>query len=481
MRRNRWVKLAQLVPWKQVQKCYAKGLAGTGMGAPAKSARIAFGALLIKERLGISDEETVEQIIENPYLQYFLGLHVYTESQLFDASMMVHFRKRFTAEDFGTINEQIVSEALEAKQEFRETEVGNNCVQVPPLNKGKLLVDATCAPADITYPTDLNLLNEAREKTERVIDRLYAPIKQAVKKPRTYRRKARKIYLQSAKSKKLTAKKCRTAIGKQLRFIRRNLKSIDTLIESGASMCSLSTCDYKSLLVVNTLYAQQLEMYETRTHRVDDRIVSISQPHVRPIVRGKASAKVEFGAKLSVSCVEGYTFVDHLSWDSFNESTDLIPQIEAYHERFGHYPESVHADAIYRTRANRKYCKDHDIRISGPALGRPPKQTEQNKEILKALKAQAAQDERDRIPIEGKFGNAKRRGGLALIMAKLANTSVSVINIAFIVMNLDTALRRILLRLFYAPACFKKYIPVSLNCFYIAYNKMMFPTRFSCA
>ena len=86
MRRNRWVKLAQLVPWKQVQKCYAKGLAGTGMGAPAKSARIAFGALLIKERLGISDEETVEQIIENPYLQYFLGLHVYTESQLFDAS-----------------------------------------------------------------------------------------------------------------------------------------------------------------------------------------------------------------------------------------------------------------------------------------------------------------------------------------------------------------------------------------------------------
>ena len=72
---NRWVKLAGLVPWEKIEACYRQSLEGTAMGAPAKSARIAFGALIIKERLGVTDEETVEQITENPYLQYFLGLH----------------------------------------------------------------------------------------------------------------------------------------------------------------------------------------------------------------------------------------------------------------------------------------------------------------------------------------------------------------------------------------------------------------------
>jgi hypothetical protein len=84
--------------------------------------------------------------------------------------------------------------------------------------------------------------------------------------------------------------------------------------------------------------------------------VSISQPHVRPIVRGKAGVPMEFGAKISVSLVEGYTFIDRMSWDNFNESGELIEQIEQYRQRFGCYPESVHAGRIYRTRDNLKYC-----------------------------------------------------------------------------------------------------------------------------
>ena len=71
---NRWCRLAEMVPWDEVESCYADKLSATGIGAPAKSGRIAYGALLIKERLGITDEETLEQISENPYLQYFLGL-----------------------------------------------------------------------------------------------------------------------------------------------------------------------------------------------------------------------------------------------------------------------------------------------------------------------------------------------------------------------------------------------------------------------
>lgn len=145
--------------------------------------------------------------------------------------------------------------------------------------------------------------------------------------------------------------------------------------------------------------------------------------HVRPIVRGKASASTEFGAKLSVSLVNGIARVDHLSWDNFNESTDLQTQVETYRKRFGYYPESVHADKIYRTRENRKFLKDRDIRMSGPPLGRPPVIADLNERRL--AQSQCHQDELDRIPIEGKFGQGKRRFSLNRILAKLPETSAS--------------------------------------------------------
>ena len=78
---NRWVKLAKQIPWQEIEDLYASSLSGSGKGAPALSVRIAFGAMLIKEKLGLSDEETVEQIRENPYLQYFLGLKQYEDKQ----------------------------------------------------------------------------------------------------------------------------------------------------------------------------------------------------------------------------------------------------------------------------------------------------------------------------------------------------------------------------------------------------------------
>ncbi len=97
---------------------------------------------------------------------------------------------------------------------------------------------------------------------------------------------------------------------------------------------------------------------------------SISQPHVRPIVRGKAAAKTEFGMKLSISVVDGISLPERMSWNAYNEGCDLVRDIERYRERYGRYPESVHADKIYRTLANRQWCKERDIRLSGVPLGR---------------------------------------------------------------------------------------------------------------
>ena len=445
---NRWVKLAELIPWEEVETTYAEQFSSE-MGAPAKPFRMALGSLIIKEKLGTSDDETVEQIRENPYLQYFLGLSEYQDAAPFDSSMLVHFRKRLGLELIAEVNEAVVRsmgvsapappEAKPSSEESDNTDNTDNHDDDPPPNQGQLILDATCAPADIRYPTDLGLLNEARKASEAIIDQLYAQVREPLEfnKPRTYRKLARKAYLAVAKKRKPGAKLRRKGIRQQLNYLARNLSHIETLIAAGASLALLSRRQYRLLLVIHELHRQQLEMYETKTHRVDDRIVSLTQPHVRPIVRGKAGVPVEFGAKLSVSCVQGCVFLDVLSWDNFNESTHLEQQVEAFHARLGHYPESVHADQIYRTRANRTFCKANHIRLSGPPLGRP----QADPTVQAQLKQQAREDEALRVAIEGKFGQAKRRFSLARIMAKLAETAQAAIAITFLVLNLERSLR----------------------------------------
>ena len=105
------------------------------------------------------------------------------------------------------------------------------------------------------------------------------------------------------------------------------------------------------------------------------------------------------------------------------------------------YPQSVHADKIYRNRENLRYCRKHGIRLSGPPLGRPRKATPENQAELKAAQRLTRQDELDRIPVEGKFGQGKRRFGLGRIMAKLAGTSATVITLNILVMNLEKLLK----------------------------------------
>ena len=446
---NRWVKLTNLIPWDDFEELYSEQFSDD-MGAAALPFRVALGALIIKERLRITDREAVEQIKENPYLQYFLGFSAFKHDAPFDASMYVHFRKRISDEILSQVNEAVIEKSLARDKDVSSTtEAPDN--DDPPKNRGKLIIDATCTPADIRYPTDLSLLNEAREKTERIIDVLWEHRKGDCglkKKPRTYRRRARKDFLAIIKQQKDKNLTCRKGIRKQLHYLKRNLEHIEKLSRF-VPLRVLSKFLYRSLLVIHEVYRQQKEMYENKTHRIPDRIVSITQPHVRPIVRGKAGKKVEFGAKISASSCMGYSTVDRISWDAYNESGDLIGQAEKYRKRFGHYPASIHADKIYRNRDNRKWCKKHDIRLSGPSLGRPLKITEQNHKEIKHQKALVRQDELDRIDIEGRFGHSKRKYGLGRVMAKLTDTSASVISLVFLVMNLEKILRDLFWLIFY--------------------------------
>lgn len=439
---NRWVVLSKQIPWQKIELEYERNFHGSDTGNVAKSARVALGALIIKERLGLTDRETVLQIQENPYLQYFLGFSEYEDKEPFDHTLMVHFRKRFNKETLAKINEMIVLDVKASQDAQKAVQESRSDDDPPAKNQGKLIMDATCTPADITYPTDLKLLNEAREKTEQIIDVMHAPFIGKRKKPRTYRQRARQDYLALAKQKKPGPHKIRKAIRKQLGYLGRNLKTIEAMAQKDL-LKLLDKRLYRLLLVIQELYRQQLQMYRDRRHIIADRIVSLYQPHVRPIVRGKVKSPVEFGAKMSVSLVNGFSFVDTLRWDAFNESGDLVSQVEAYRRRFGFYPASVHVDKIYRTRDNRRFCKKHGIRLSGPPLGRPKQITEAHKTEMTQLRRQRRQDARDRNPIEGKFGQGKRRFTLNRIMARLAETSEAVIMVSFIVMNLEKILSSI--------------------------------------
>src|SRR5690625_3552541 len=455
---NRWVVMASLIPWAEVEIEYVKRLGDPNQGSRAFPVRLALGSLIIKEKLGLSDEETVLSITENPYLQYFIGLHEFQEEAPFDASSMTHFRKRFDADFINDLNESIVQKQQETSSQKRsKNDPPDNDGGTPSsgsstqpkrgqssLNQGKLLLDATCAPSDITYPTDVGLLNEAREKLEGIIDTLHLPLVGKQRKPRTYRRKARKQYLSLSKQRKLGMAKIRKGIHHQLGYVRRNLKHVAKLA-SIIGFQTLSKKQYRDLLVIQELYRQQAIMFETKSSSIEDRIVSISQPHVRPIVRGKTNARVEFGAKLSVSVVDGYAFLDVLSWDSYHEGKGLRESVEKYKARYGYYPEAVLADTIYRTRENRTYCKERGIRLSGPKLGRPSK----DKQINAEQKRIERQDASERNEIEGKFGEGKRRYGLGLISACLQQTSETAISLSLLLMNIGKILRDSFLAFFF--------------------------------
>lgn len=186
-------------------------------------------------------------------------------------------------------------------------------------------------------------------------------------------------------------------------------------------------------------------MYDNRVHSVPDRIVSVSQPFVRPIVRDKAGKPVEFGAKLNISVVDGWTRLEYSSFDAYNETGNLEEIVERFREREGHYPKRILADKLYRNRNNLGYCKEKGIRLSGPALGRPGKGEQRDKR-------QDYLDECERVEVERRFSLAKRKCGMGLVTAKLRETVSHVLAMSILVLNLRK-IQRALLRLWLDFLC----------------------------
>ena len=474
---NRWVRMAEIMPWGYIEEIYVRNLSEE-TGRPALSSRIAFGSIFIKEHEKLSDEGTVQELQENPYMQYFLGLHEFHSEPLFEPSMMVHFRKRFPVEEVAKINEYICTgkwpEEQRSVDRNDKEEPSDDEQPLPPVgaagetespstpekqsrgaerntskkkqkqqkkqkkNRGKLLMDATVAPADIKYPTDIDLLNKCREHLETAIENLWEEVPHTGHKLPYSAKKARKSYLKLAKSKKWTQAKCRKAIGEQLNYVELAAKRLETLKAQVPDFTQRFPRWLRDRLdVIPLVYAQQKEMFDNNTHVCKDRIVSLEQPHVRPIQRGKRPNPTEFGQKLHLSVVDGYTYLEQTSWSNFNEGGDLKATVEDYLRKFGCYPAAVLADKIYQTRANKLFCSGLGIRLSGLPLGR-----RKASETDAKLQRQMHRDSCERNAIEGRNGNAKRRFGLDLIMAKLDETAKTEAALIILAMNASARLAR---------------------------------------
>jgi IS5 family transposase len=430
---NRWVTLAQVVPWELFANQYIS-LMNTKHGRPGISPRIILGALIIKHKENLSDEKTIQAIQENVYMQFFVGLEGFQTHKVFDSSLFVTIRKRIGKKSFDLLNEELIR-SLSKKNDARNVSKKADDDINPP-NKGKMQADATVADQYITFPTDAKLLNSSRKKLDEMIDKLYQYGDKDMIKPRTYKNILNTAFLNYSKKKNKKKSLHRKMNRKLLESVNRNINFVKKMLPVSADLkmgkdYPLAKKDLELLKTIEELYSQQKQMYDEKINSCKNRIVSIFQPHVRPILRGKQNARVEFGSKLGVSLDNGFAHIFNFSWNAYHEGKDLIGHVEQYKELHGYYPDLVQVDKAYSTRENRKWLTEKNIRITAPPLGRKPK-----KELNQYQKTKKKREAAERNHIEAKFGQGKNAYNLNKIRAKLKETSESWVSCIFFVMNL---------------------------------------------
>lgn len=451
---NRWVQLGDTLPWDEIEKLYNKRLNNGKRGAGNKPARMIIGALVIKHKMTLSDEETILTIQENPYMQYFVGLSEFTDKPIFDSSLFVTIRKRLGTSDFNDMSVSLLIQQVEQARIVSQSKAENEdqsdnddssasnltfTDNQGRLHQGALKIDATCADAEVRYPTDIDLLHDGCKVINRYIYKLCKRF--WLVHPTTHYKSARAAYLEVIKRKKKSKSLINKGKSHLLTYLIRDIRSfVDLIAINGTHLFdSLKRNEQKIAGAILKMYHQQNQMFKEGSRTCTNRIISIFQPHIRPIVRGKSKSPTEFGAKIGASIVQGYTFVDHYCWDAYNEAADLALQIELYRKRFGFLPAKIYADKIYMNKANRKLMKELEIQAMGKPLGRPPKEVQTEEYQTEMAKAVGERNE-----IEATFGTGKRIYRANNIRAKLSETANCWTGMCYFVKNVMEFLRELL-------------------------------------
>jgi len=384
-------KVYQSIPWTELVKSLNiknKRKGRTAIFTPQGKVALMF----LKSYTGSSDRKLLEDINGNIHHQMFCGIFLGPD-RLDDFKIVSRIRTELS----GKLDIKAIQQVL--------TRAWKPYIKIPNV----ILEDATCYETSMRHPTNVKLLWEC-------IDWLHGQMKLTckylkIRTPRTKYLKQKDRYLSYSRKRHKRVQE-RIVLNRSLLHLLNKIVNLQGEIEKQYNdRLSFPIRYYKRFGVIKKILSQQKEMFETGTTRVPDKILSIDKNYIRPIIRGKETKKVEFGAKINMIQADGINFIEHLSFDAFNEGVRLINSIWYSRTLFGKITH-VAADAIYATNKNRKYCTSAGITTDFKRKGKAGKHEEHRLKIAKELRKERA------TRMEGSFGTEKQHYGLNKIRAR---------------------------------------------------------------
>lgn len=419
------IKISKAIDWAALSDKLAQFYCPDN-GRPAKPSRAKIGLLILKHLYQFSDDDLVDLIKRDLYAQYLCDVSFSEAVNFIHPTSLTKFRKQIGLSGIKLIEEEVLNSLKRAKS----------------LKGRKLVSDTTVVPSNIAYPTDISLLEKVRQKA---VGYLETAKELGAKTYRTYKRTAKKVFVQYQKIRHHTIKS-RRRVQKQLRqFAQRNIQQLrgavnnlkETLKDTGSQ--AVNSIDKakkkftketeKFLSTAQEILAQQKDVYKDLP--VKERIVSVHQPHLRPMVRGKYPVNVEFGPKILLNLKNNFLFLEQLSFNNVSDSQLLDIALKGYQERFGSMPTQLAADRGFWSKENHQLAEDYGIK----------KIAIENKGKSSYLKGKPFRERlrRLRCSIEAKISLAKRKYGLSRTRYNIQNGEEIWVRLGLIAMNLKTS------------------------------------------
>jgi IS5 family transposase len=376
----------------------------------------AIALMVLKHYLGLSDELLIERLNTDWSMQYFCGVQLGVR-KIKDKNLVSYWRSYL-----GTHLDMAQLQSILAdywKPYMEQTHV--------------TLMDATCYESHLRYPTAVKLLWESIVKIYGIVEQKRSGLK--LRSTRSNYGKHKQLYMLFQRNRKKTKRKEKKLRKQLLKYLLRLMQGLDDLQHK--HRYSYSNKEQKLLSTIKTVYEQQHELLYGSSEKIPHRIVSLNKPYIRPIVRGKEIKAVEFGAKVHKVQVSGISFIEHLSYEAFNEGTRLKQSV-AFHQKYFGKLRQLGADAIYATNENRRYCSKLGIATSFVAKGKEGKLAHQKRTMRSALSVVRG------TVLEGSFGNEKNHYLLNKIKAKTQATEIAWIFFGMMTANASIISKRII-------------------------------------
>jgi hypothetical protein len=380
----------QAIPWSELSKSLKIKKSKKGPD-PIFSPQGMLALMFLKSYVGCSDRKLISYLNGNMDFQMFCGIFLGPER---------------------IANYKIVSDircTISKGMDMRKLQEVLATNWKPYLNGTNIMLeDATCYETSMRYPTNVKLLWESTEWSYKQLKLICKYLK--IRMPRNKYEEQWGKYNNYSHKRKRTHKETTKRIRSLLYLLDKIVGLLRDIENKYQEQLDLPTRYYSNIKIIRKVLKQQQEMFKTGKS-VPERIVSISKSYIRPIVRGKEVKAVEFGAKVNMIQFDGINFIEHLSFNAFNEGTRLVKSIRYGRSLFGKITH-ISADDIYATNANRKYSTAAHIVTNFKRKGRAGKHEEHRKIISRELRKERT------IRMEGSFGTEKEHYGLQKIKAR---------------------------------------------------------------